>query len=87
MLIGNIVGSNVFNILMIMGVATLVKPIAASDFAAQLVNFDIWVASAITLILAAFIFIFKGFGRIVGAGLLLFYVLYNVYIYALYVAP
>ena len=87
MLIGNIVGSNVFNILMIMGVATLVKPIAASDFAAQLVNFDIWVASAIALILAAFIFIFKGFGRIVGAGLLLFYVLYNVYIYALYVAP
>ena len=87
MLIGNIVGSNVFNILMIMGVATLVKPIAASDFAAQLVNFDIWVASAFTLILAAFIFIFKGFGRIVGAGLLLFYVLYNVYIYALYVAP
>ena len=41
--LGNIIGSNVFNILMILGFTALVKPIAAGSFAPQLVNFDIWI--------------------------------------------
>ncbi|MEM7651274.1 MAG: calcium/sodium antiporter, partial [Pseudomonadota bacterium] len=36
MALGNIVGSNVFNVLMIIGITAIVKPIAAGSYAAQL---------------------------------------------------
>lgn len=85
MMLGNIVGSNVFNILMIIGVASIVKPIFAADFAPQLVNFDIWVTAAVSVVFAAVMFFMKGMGRVVGGAFFLFYVLYNIYIYAIYV--
>ena len=87
MMLGNIVGSNVFNILMIMGVATLVKPIPMDSFAPQLASFDIWVTAGVSFVFAAVIFLLKGMGRFLGAAFFLFYVLYNIYIYAIYVTP
>lgn len=84
MVLGNIVGSNVFNILFIMGTASLVKPILAADFAPQLVNFDIWVTMAVSVVLAGLLFITGKMGRIAGALFISGYVAYNVYIYAMY---
>lgn len=84
MMLGNIVGSNVFNILMIMGVAGLVRTINADDFAAQLVDFDIWVTFAVSIVFAGLLFMTGKMGRLAGALFLAFYVLYNIYIYAIY---
>lgn len=82
--LGNILGSNVFNILMILGVTALVKPIAAGSFAPQLVSFDIYVMGISSLIFALLILGLKGIPRIAGIGFCLAYITYNIYIYAIY---
>jgi cation:H+ antiporter len=81
MVIGNIIGSNVFNILMILGVASLVKPIAAGSFQPELASFDIYVTLGVSALLAAVLFLFNGIGRLVGGLFFLAYIGYNVYIY------
>jgi cation:H+ antiporter len=86
MVLGNIVGSNVFNILMIMGLVMLLKPIGIETYAAQLVEFDIWVTLIVTLIFVALMFMFKKMGRFIAVAFCAFYILYNIYIYAIYVA-
>lgn len=85
--IGNIVGSNVFNILMIMGTTALIKPIAAGSFAPQLVNLDIWVVIFSSAIFAMLIVLFDKISRPVGFVFCAAYLVYNIYIYALYIAP
>ncbi len=46
--IGNVIGSNIFNLFGILGVTALVIPV---PFADKIVNFDLWVLSAATLLL------------------------------------
>lgn len=46
--IGNIVGSNISNVLFILGVTSLVSPI---DFAVQIVRFDSWIMLTVTILL------------------------------------
>ena len=48
---GNIVGSNIFNILGILGITALIQPLAIP---AQFVQLDIWVMAAATLAMLAF---------------------------------
>lgn len=82
--LGNIIGSNVFNILVILGFTALAKPISHGAFAPQLVSFDIWVVVAVTLIFT-FLIMFTGkITRTAGIAFCLSYVVYNVYIYAIY---
>ncbi|MEM9797818.1 MAG: calcium/sodium antiporter [Pseudomonadota bacterium] len=47
---GNVIGSNIYNILGILAVTALVHPISVPD---QIANFDIWVALAATIALMA----------------------------------
>jgi len=47
--LGNIVGSNIFNILAIMGVTVIIQPI---EVGGHIVNFDMWVMLATALLLA-----------------------------------
>ena len=82
--LGNIVGSNVFNILMILGVTAAVKPIAEGSFAPQLVNLDIWVTALVSVIFALLIVFYKKIGRVAGVVFCGAYIVYNVYIYAIY---
>lgn len=86
MVIGNILGSNVFNILMIIGISVLVKPILQGSFAQQLVDFDIWMTLAVALVLTAVIFLFGRIGRVTGALFFASYIAYNIYIYAVNVS-
>lgn len=65
--LGNVVGSNVFNILGIMGVAALVKPAEAP---AQVMQFDAWVMLGVTLLLVPFFLSGRQLSRAEG-GLLL----------------
>ncbi|MDD5749995.1 MAG: sodium:calcium antiporter, partial [Patescibacteria group bacterium] len=53
--IGNVVGSNIFNIFWILGVSSFIRPL---DFS-PLMNFDIYFLMAITVILFSFMFIGK----------------------------
>ena len=48
---GNIVGSNIFNVLFVLGATAVVKPI---EIPAQIVQFDIWVLLATTAVLVFF---------------------------------
>lgn len=83
MALGNIVGSNVFNVLMIIGITAIVKPIAQDSYAHQLIDFDIWFMLAVSLIFAALVVVYKKINNVIGGVFLAAYVLYTVYIYAI----
>ncbi len=74
--IGNIVGSNLFNILGILGVTALVHPIAA----AGIQNFDFMVMLALSLLVLPFAWTGFRVGRREGAILLLGYISYIGYL-------
>ena len=83
--LGNIIGSNVFNILMILGFTALAKPIAEGSFAPQLVNLDIWVTALVSVVFSLMILMFGKIGRFTGIVFCIAYIVYNIFIYALYV--
>lgn len=75
--LGNIVGSNIFNILLILGVSSQVMPLVSADI--TIVDY------AVMIVAAAFplFFGFKGkIGRVGGAVMLLCFVLYTWYLIA-----
>lgn len=72
---GNIIGSNVFNILSVLGVASLVKPIEVYP---EVVSRDIWVMLAVALVCLPLMR--KRVSRLGGGLLFLFYLSYMVYL-------
>jgi cation:H+ antiporter len=72
--LGNVIGSNMFNLLAIIGIAALVGPIPVDP---AILRFDIWVMLAASLALAPFVFLRWPMGRLVG---LLFTALYGAYL-------
>nr|WP_321463270.1 calcium/sodium antiporter [uncultured Cohaesibacter sp.] len=71
--IGNIVGSNIFNILGILGLTSIVSPIPVADRFAQI---DGWVMLGATLALAILLLFFRHIGRPLGAMFLVAYAVY-----------
>jgi len=72
--IGNVIGSNLFNILGIMGITAMIRPIPVPD---QFVRLDLWVMLATTLLIIPFVARGSSIGRPVGmllAGLYVGYV-------------
>lgn len=76
MALGNAIGSNVFNILMVLGMASAISPIT---FITENV-IDIVILLACTLIVWIFAATKKQINRVEGIGMLLMYVAYAVYI-------
>ena len=75
--LGNIVGSNIFNILLILGVSSQVMPLVSADI--TIVDYAVMIAAAAFPLL----FGFKGkIGRVGGAMMLLCFVLYTWYLIA-----
>jgi len=76
--IGNIIGSNVFNVLWILGLSSLIRPL---DFSVQL-NADIIVLGVMTILLTLMMFTGKRniLQRWQGTSLVSLYVVYLVYI-------
>lgn len=70
---GNVVGSNIFNILGILGVTALVQPLAVP---AQIAGFDIWVMLAATVLLIVMAVAGWRIGRAKGMILLAAYAAY-----------
>lgn len=71
--IGNIIGSNVFNILGILGLVSLVTPMEVDP---RLFGFDVWVMLAASVLLLAFAFARKPIGMQAGALLCVAYIGY-----------
>jgi cation:H+ antiporter len=68
--VGNIVGSNIFNIFGILGVTALIAPIPAE---ARFAGIDMWWVAASSVGLAVVAFVLGGLPRIAGAALLVAY--------------
>ena len=75
--IGNIIGSNLFNLLAIPGIAAMVAPLPVPD---DFLTRDLWVMGAATLALTPFIVFGWRMGRIFGG---LFVICYGLYSYLL----
>ena len=71
--LGNVIGSNIFNLVGIMGAAVL---IARIEVASRFLAVDLWTMLAASVLLAPFVMGRLGLGRIVGAAFLLLYALY-----------
>ena len=71
--LGNVLGSNIFNVLGILGVTAMVKPIAVPP---EVIRFDIWVMTGAAVILIVFARTGWRIGRREGAAMLLSYIAY-----------
>ena len=71
--IGNVVGSNIFNIGSIMGIAPLIAPIAVGG---RFVQQDMWIMLACALVLAALAFWNIKIGKRVGFAMVGAYGMY-----------
>lgn len=78
LVMGNIVGSNIFNLLCILGLTALVKPI---DVAPAVLTVDFWMMLGTSVLLMVFLFWRKRLTRIEGAVLLTAYVAYTVFLF------
>lgn len=76
--IGNILGSNVFNIFCILGVTTMVKPIAAEG---RIVTTDIWIMLAVSAFLSIFLWRGTRMGKPAGIVMLAAYAAYTAWLY------
>lgn len=71
--IGNILGSNIFNLLGILGVSALLQPLPVHE---RILHFDQWIMLGTSLILLLFLFTGRRLSRLEGAALLLGYGVY-----------
>ena len=71
--IGNVIGSNIFNVLGIFGVTAVIKPIPVAD---RFVTFDLPVMIAVSLVMTALLLLRPTIGRKTGLALLSGYVAY-----------
>lgn len=72
--LGNVIGSNMFNLLAIIGITTLVGPIPVEP---EFLKFDLWVMLGASLLIIPFVFFKQDIGRVSGVlltGLYLAYV-------------
>lgn len=84
--IGNILGSNVFNILMIIGATALVKPIANSAIAPQVLTLDIWVMLGVSVLFSALLLCYRKITKPIGIVFIIGYCAYIALIYGLYLS-
>jgi cation:H+ antiporter len=78
--IGNIVGSNFFNILAVLGAAAFIAPAALPP---SVLSLHLFVMVAFTLVLFVMTYEYEGTGtitRIEGAALLIAYIAYDAYV-------
>ena len=76
--IGNLVGSNIFNTLLVLGIAGIAKPLVISP---RMVGMDFGLMMAISIIFSLLVLIFKRVNRPAGVILLLLYGLYMMYLF------
>lgn len=78
LVLGNVIGSNIFNLLCILGITSIVHPIEVS---AAAIGLDFWVVLAISVAVLLALATQRRLVRLEGAILLAAYVAYTVYLY------
>ena len=71
--LGNIIGSNIFNTLGILGTVAVVKPLPIPP---EVLKVDLWVMGAVTLIFVLAVISLRSLGRPLAIGFFAFYVCY-----------
>lgn len=71
--LGNVIGSNMFNLLAIVGIATMFGPIPVDR---SFLTFDLWVMLCSSLVLIPFVFLGRDITRAWGAALTALYFIY-----------
>jgi cation:H+ antiporter len=84
LLLGNIIGSNVFNILSILGIASLFKSFTQDSISPQMIQFDIWAVLGVAIFFCIMIVFFKKIGRSAGVAMVLVYCAYIFGLFVLY---
>ncbi|OGF27480.1 sodium:proton exchanger [Candidatus Falkowbacteria bacterium RIFOXYB2_FULL_34_18] len=76
--VGNVVGSNIFNILWVLGISSVIAPIPFST----ILNVDFFILFAVTILLLFLIFVGKRniLGRVEGSFLIFLYIIYLIFI-------
>jgi cation:H+ antiporter len=77
-ILGNVLGSNIFNILMVLGVTALIQPLAVTP---ELFKFSLWLMMGITLLM---IFILRFREKLDAPVGVVFLGLYAFYLWALF---
>ncbi|WBU53594.1 calcium/sodium antiporter [Paracoccus sp. SCSIO 75233] len=77
MAMGNVIGSNLFNILSIMGITAFFGPLEVPE---QMLRFDLWFMLACTLLVGPFILRHIPVSRLAGGALLAIYALYTLWL-------
>lgn len=71
--IGNVIGSNIFNVTAVAGVAAIVAPITVPT---EILARDLWFMLGATALLVPFVLMDRAIGRITGLGFVIAYVAY-----------
>ncbi|MHA6346082.1 calcium/sodium antiporter [Roseivivax sp. CAU 1761] len=71
--LGNVIGSNMFNLLAIIGIAALIAPMEVD---AEFLRFDLWVMLGASVLLVPFVFWRWNLGRGLGIALTVLYAVY-----------
>lgn len=74
---GNVIGSNIFNLLAIIGITALIKPLPVD---AAFLHFDLWIMLAVALLLGPFVFLRLRLNRLWGIGFVALYIAYVTFI-------
>lgn len=77
--LGNVLGSNIFNILAIMGVVAVTQPLAVP---AEIIAFDLWAMLGVTVVFLGVAYLTRRIGRPVAVVFLLAYAAYILALYA-----
>lgn len=83
-IIGNIIGSNIFNILAILGLTALVVPLEISQ---TIINFDVWVMVLASTALIPIAFSTRRINRLEGSLMTLAYITYVIVVFRIQMAP
>ncbi|MDO5658210.1 MAG: calcium/sodium antiporter [Paracoccus sp. (in: a-proteobacteria)] len=75
--LGNVIGSNIFNILAIMGITSFFGPLHVPP---EMMRFDLWLMLACAVVIAPFLFTGRRIGRVAGGALLAAYAIYVGYL-------
>ena len=76
--LGNVIGSNIFNLLGIIGISSLVGRIPVP---VEMLNLDLWVMAATSAVLGIFVLSGRSIGRVAGVLLI---ALYGAYLFSLF---
>ncbi len=76
--IGNVIGSNLFNILGIMGITSMVRTVPIPD---QIINYDLWIMLSAAILITPFVLRGRPISRRYGAFLTVAYMFYVLSLY------